>query len=79
MLVGLQLCPKIIDLGGSDIFVCLLQPHIPEKRLCPIFVLGDIVKLAGGNFTQLVSTSSTFTSGATTLGITTFSIMTLNM
>jgi hypothetical protein len=30
-----------------------LQHNIPEKRYCPIFVLGDIVKLAGGNFTQL--------------------------
>ena len=33
--------------------ICVYKMHKPSTHLCPIFKLGDIVELAGGNFTKI--------------------------
>ena len=33
--------------------ICIYKKHKPSTHLCPIFKLGDIVELAGGNFSKI--------------------------
>ena len=33
--------------------ICIFKKDDPTTHLCPIFKLGDIVELAGGNFTKI--------------------------
>ena len=33
--------------------ICIYKAHKPSTHLCPIFRLGDIVHLAGGNFSKI--------------------------
>ena len=33
--------------------ICIYKKHKPSTHLCPIFRLGDIVELAGGNFSKI--------------------------
>ena len=44
---------KIIVNGEELDIICIYKEDHPPETLCPIFKLGDIVRWAGGNITEL--------------------------